>query len=1487
VRTSGFRDGFRIEVLRIAPFALHAASGTLRIHDRIRVRVTTGAASGEPSHLERRRTPRTTRADRIARVRASVDWMLGEPGPETLVPRGRVFRPTRQPSLEGSGVDLVVVTSAALEGAFDEFVAWKNALGTRTVVRTIEWIVATYEAPDVSARIREFLRDAYVHWGIEYAILAGDTNVLPIRYAVSRYNNPDGALIACDYYMACLDGDWNANGNHLVGEGPRPGVEDDLADLQPDIYVGRFPVDTFAEAQLVANKSMWYRGEDPLRFDDTYQETISFYAEALFWNPPEANDWPGVCEDLIWDGGALADEVYVSHMPPSYQANANMYYETFSCWQNAPYTPIPEDRPTVIADFDTGRHFVVHIGHGFRNNMAVGLADQKLFNADAESFTNGDRLSIVYAINCNSGAVDFDAIGEHFLLNDETAGNGGAAALVAATDLDYPSSSQKHLFGFMNDALDGSSPSIGETFFETSREEYASYAATTDLTSRWTLFSLILLGDPSLEMWSVLPQELSVDHPATYEMGSGPLIVSVTDPVSMLALSGVLVTAYKEGEAHVSALTDPSGTAVLDFEPNSVGNYTLGVTRADRVPRVLSGTVTAPAAAPHVVVADRAITEIVGNGDDVADVGETLSITVDLANTGGVDALDVALTASSASPLLTLIQGGASVGTVPAGGGAASTAIEVDVAPGLPAGLSYAYPELVLELVGSNGTWTRTLPVRIGEASIQHVGLVSAEVAGNGDMVMDVGERWSITPTAHNGGAGRLVGGTVSLESLDGGVAVVVSGAAPLDPAPSATFSGSPLEFDIVGAGTPDLEVVYADAAGELLRRELDFVPPLAPDSTWAEGGVDFVRVNWTPSLSADVQGYNVYREVEARGTSWLRVNTAPVRGGFHADLDLAPLTPFRFRLASVDSAGNEGAVTTPLAASTAPPASMGFPVSLTGAENRGSPTVVDLDQDGILPEVLIGSDYLYVLHGDGTEYLDGDGQSTTLGLFTEVGHLPTEPVRVFWTKPAVADIDLDGTLEIIVGHMESARLYCFDADGNLEWGGGTHYLGQNLWSSPAIGNVDNDPELEVILWSGASTGAYRGALIGFNHDGTEITDGDSNAATNGIIAKSASIGAGFNYSSVALFDVDHDGRDEIMAGERFGSDGLFYVLDVNGTDPISVAIKGGWPYDPTGGGHQFTSSPALADADGDGEHEIYAISKRGLHALEWTGAVRAGYPHLYTQSELLDFNDFLPSPVLGEFDGDGELDVVHGWENGLIYAYTAATGTPLPGFPIQLSIPGQAFDRAVLNGSLVDVDDDPEAEFVVGTGGGDLYAINADGTIVGGFPYSLGGAIFGAPAIYDLDQNGSIDIVFSGVAATLVSIEMTGVAPDPISSHWPQWRHDPRNSGVYRADVTVDVPAGVPPATRLLTAAPNPFTPRTTIRYDIGGTAATPVRLSIFDVTGRRVADLVNGHRAPGAYRVTWDGTDGRGRRVGSGVYFYRLTTGSVDEARRMVLVE
>ena len=86
------------------------------------------------------------------------------------------------------------------------------------------------------------------------------------------------------------------------------------------------------------------------------------------------------------------------------------------------------------------------------------------------------------------------------------------------------------------------------------------------------------------------------------------------------------------------------------------------------------------------------------------------------------------------------------------------------------------------------------------------------------------------------------------------------------------------------------------------------------------------------------------------------------------------------------------------------------------------------------------------------------------------------------------------------------------------------------------------------------------------------------------------------------------------------------------------------------------------------------------------------------------------------------------------------------------------------------------------------------------------------------------------------------------------------------------------------LASSPNPFQDRTTLSYEL----ATPahVHLSLYNSTGRLIKRLVHAYQNAGAHRVSWEGTDEAGRRVGSGVYYGRLDVGGKTYTYSLVLL-
>ncbi|NQV16729.1 T9SS type A sorting domain-containing protein, partial [bacterium] len=85
-----------------------------------------------------------------------------------------------------------------------------------------------------------------------------------------------------------------------------------------------------------------------------------------------------------------------------------------------------------------------------------------------------------------------------------------------------------------------------------------------------------------------------------------------------------------------------------------------------------------------------------------------------------------------------------------------------------------------------------------------------------------------------------------------------------------------------------------------------------------------------------------------------------------------------------------------------------------------------------------------------------------------------------------------------------------------------------------------------------------------------------------------------------------------------------------------------------------------------------------------------------------------------------------------------------------------------------------------------------------------------------------------------------------------------------------------------LLEAYPNPFNPTTTIKYELPERA--DVRLSIYDIQGHNIQNLVFETQQAGHYETQWDGTNNQGKQVSAGMYFARLQAGEYSSVVKMV---
>jgi len=99
------------------------------------------------------------------------------------------------------------------------------------------------------------------------------------------------------------------------------------------------------------------------------------------------------------------------------------------------------------------------------------------------------------------------------------------------------------------------------------------------------------------------------------------------------------------------------------------------------------------------------------------------------------------------------------------------------------------------------------------------------------------------------------------------------------------------------------------------------------------------------------------------------------------------------------------------------------------------------------------------------------------------------------------------------------------------------------------------------------------------------------------------------------------------------------------------------------------------------------------------------------------------------------------------------------------------------------------------------------------------------------------------------------------------------------------DFEAAIPEIFALHQNYPNPFNPTTSIRFDLPEDAL--VRITVYDLLGRQIINLVNTDMTAGYRSALWNGTDTYGKPVSSGMYIYQIQAGSFVQSKKMVLLK
>ena len=380
---------------------------------------------------------------------------------------------------------------------------------------------------------------------------------------------------------------------------------------------------------------------------------------------------------------------------------------------------------------------------------------------------------------------------------------------------------------------------------------------------------------------------------------------------------------------------------------------------------------------------------------------------------------------------------------------------------------------------------------------------------------------------------------------------------------------------------------------------------------------------------------------------------------------------------------------------------------------------------------------------------------------------LADDYVNIAYPAPALGDLDGDGDLDMLVGNQQGAVIR-FENVGTPQapvWLMRENALVSiNGFTAPALADLDGDGDLDLLVgWSGMGAIVWDTGVEFFRNMGTPT---QFNFVWQN---KELDYSLSFNRNQLSPFlaDMDHDGDFDLLLGRENGSD-IQYRQNTGSPGAQYWAA----PQDSYQGIVLPSSSPCLADTDGDGDLDLYQGGAEDIQYRENVGSPSAPsfqWSWTYSQFGIVADVGFYSCPALVDIDGDHDLDMVVGEGGGSLnfFRNQGSPTTPTWGRPDQSFYGFGTYPVAPVFG---DLDGDGDPDMIVshwgGPLGGSLSFVRNIGTpqnaIWSAAVTNYAGVHLVSPvtpALGDLDGDGDLDLVLGDGNGVLHYVRNSGTA--------------------------------------------------------------------------------------------------------------------------------
>lgn len=458
---------------------------------------------------------------------------------------------TQQTSSKNSDrADLLIVVHDPFYDGILPLAEWRHQTGIETKV--VKWS----DIGTTAANLRDYMTNAYTTWEVppSFLLIVGDADHVPVNYL---YTHPyHGTPTGTDHWYVAVEG----------------------TDYLPEIHAGRISVENETQLAIVVDKILDYC--------KTPYMDVNWFNSVLLAAQQESGRY------FVY----TSERIYNYLNPAGYNCN-RQYYGT---------TP-PGSTQGVIDAINNGVIIANHRDHGASQNDGyayTGWSNPRFDTAHIQSLANGRMYPIMFSLNCDSGWFDgetdsnsgnYESIGEVGLRVE----NKGFVAVIAATRVSYSGYNDEFCCG-MYDAMwpdfdpnypnTGSSNPIESPVYRISQVMnygkfwlYDKYIVPggcppypwtpSAAVSRATFEMFHVHGDPTMEVWTWMPESLSV----TYTILSECVEINVKDTTGD-PVEGALVCLYQPNGLYERGITTDSGDISLSTTQASFEQITLTVT---------------------------------------------------------------------------------------------------------------------------------------------------------------------------------------------------------------------------------------------------------------------------------------------------------------------------------------------------------------------------------------------------------------------------------------------------------------------------------------------------------------------------------------------------------------------------------------------------------------------------------------------------------------------------------------------------------------------------------------------------------------------------------------------------------------------------------------------------------------------------------------------------------------------------------------------